>query len=260
MSTGQLSAEAVEYLEKKRVTYLLEELFHDVLRHLPENPLEFLLNALDNKTTLQLIIVGPPGSGKQTQARRIAKRYGAVHVRAQDLFLREVANKTPEGEIIERCMAEGEEVPTHITSELVIRRLKEEDVVKRGWVLEGFPQTRSQALRLQTAGLPPLLFIVLDVDSEMSVKRCMGRQYDPITQNIYHADYLPPPVGMQVERLSPEDGSRAAVASGWKYFDARRDELVECYEPFYVRIEGSRTFEEVFTEICEQVDSRFASV
>ncbi|RHW72610.1 adenylate kinase [Trypanosoma brucei equiperdum] len=260
MSTGQLSADAVKYLEEKRVTYLLEELFHDVLRNLPENPLEFLLKALERKTTLHLIIVGPPGSGKQTQARRIAKRYDAVHVRAQDIFLNEVKRRTPEGEIIERCMRDGEQVPSHISSELVIRRLREDDVVKRGWVLDGFPQTRSQALRLQTAGLSPLLFVMLDVGNEVSVKRCAGRRYEPITRNIYHIEYLPAPSGMHLELMSPDDESRAAVASRWKYFDARRGELVGCYEPMYVRIDGDRPFDTVFAEICEQVDSRFVSV
>ncbi|KAG8341042.1 Adenylate kinase AAA domain [Trypanosoma vivax] len=260
MSTGQLSAESVAYLEEKRVTYLLEELFHDVLRHLPDNPLEFLLKALEGRTTLHMMIVGPPGCGKQTQSRLIAKKYGAIHVRAEEVFLEEVKRGTEEGQIVEQCMKEGQQIPDHVASELVIKRLSQGDALQNGWVLDGFPQTRSQALRLQTAGLPPLLFVVLDVSSEESVKRCAGRRIDPLTQKIYHMEYFPPTAAVSLELVSPHDESRAAVFSRWKHFDARKDEITGCYEPFFVRIDGERSVDEVFAEICEQIDFRYVSV
>ncbi|RNF17026.1 adenylate kinase [Trypanosoma conorhini] len=260
MSTGELSAEAAAYFEEKHINSLLEELFHDVVMHLPDDPLQFLLHALDGKTTLRLLVLGPSGCGKRTQSRRIAQKYGAVVVNADDVFREEMSRKTEAGEKLASCMRDGLPIPSDIASELIIRRLQEEDTRSKGWVLNGFPQTRSQALRLQEAGISPLLFILLDVSSEVAVRRCDGRRYDPVTQNVYHMEFAPPPRGMPVERMSEDDGSLAAVASRWKYFDARKNELIECYEPVFVRIDGDRPVDVVSQEICEQVDARYVAV
>ncbi|PWU89357.1 putative adenylate kinase [Trypanosoma cruzi] len=260
MSTGELSAGSAAYFEEKHINTLMEELFHDVMVHLPDDPLQFLLHALDRKTTLRLMVLGPSGAGKRTQSRRIAQKYGAVVVNADDVFREEMSKETKEGEKVANCMREGIPVPHDVASELIIRRLKMEDASSNGWVLNGFPRTRSEALRLQTAGISPLFFILLDLPYEVAVQRCNGRRYDPITQNVYHMEFCPPPEGMAVERMFEDDDSLAAVVSRWKYFDARKDELIECYEPVFVRIDGSRPVDVVSQEIFEQVDARYVAV
>ncbi|RNF02428.1 adenylate kinase [Trypanosoma rangeli] len=260
MSTGELSAEAAAYFEEKHINSLLEELFHDVVLHLPDDPLQFLLHALDRKTTLRLLLLGPSSCGKRTQSRRIAQKYGVVIINADDVFREEISRKTESGEKLASCMQEGLPMPSDIASELIIRRLQEEDSRSRGWVLNGFPRTRSEALRLQAAGISPILFILLDVSSEVAVRRCDGRRYDPLTQNVYHMEFAPPPREMAVERMFEDDGSLAAVTSQWKYFDARKEELIGCYEPVFVRIDGDRPVDVVSQEIFEQVESRYVAV
>ncbi|KEG10749.1 adenylate kinase [Trypanosoma grayi] len=260
MSTGDLSEDSVTYLEEKHIKPLLEELFHDVLLHLPEDPLEFLLRSLEGKTSLRMMIVGPSGSGKLTQSRRIAQKYGVVLVNADEIFREEMEKNMEEGKTRASWFREGNAVPSDVAAELIIKRLNAEDAARNGWVLDGFPRTRSQALRLQEAGMSPMLFAVLDVPAEVAVQRCAGRRYDPITQNVYHEKYVLPPAGTMVEPTEDGDASLATVVGRWKYFDARKDELIECYEPFFVRINGDQSVERVFEEVCEQVDSRFVSV
>lgn len=260
MSTGELSEEAVAYLEEKHIKSLLEELFHDVLVHLPDNPLEFLLKALEGKTSLRLMIVGPFGSGKRTQSRRIAEKYGAVVVYADDVFREEMAKDTEEGKEIARCLKERATLPNDLAAELIIRRLRMEDAVRNGWILVGFPQTRSQALHLQTAGISPVLLVMLHVSTEVAVQRCVERHEDPTVERTHRREEESSPRGVQEAPLGEDDMSLAAVVRRWKYFDARRDEITECYEPFFVSIEGDRPVDVVFDDICEQIDSRYVSV
>ncbi|KAH9580909.1 hypothetical protein LSM04_000815 [Trypanosoma melophagium] len=260
MSTGELPSEVVAYMEEKHVKVILEEAFHDVLTELPENPLEFLLKAFEKKTTLRLMLVGPTGSGKHRQSSLLAEKYGAVLINADDVFKSEIEKGTEEGKILQSKLRESNQIPSDIASKLIIKRVREEEAVNNGWVLSGFPQTRSHALHLQEAGISPRLFILLDVPSEVAVKRCTERSCDSATQNIHQIEDAHPPTVTEKKPINNSDNSLESIMRRWNCFDARRDELIECYKPFLVRIDGSRSTDTVFSEICEQVDSRFVSV
>lgn len=280
MSAGELSDESIAYLEKNNIKPLLEELFHDVLMHLPDNPLEFLLKALCGKTTLRLIIVGPVGSGKQTQSQLVAQKYGVVHVKAEDVFREEMAKGTEEGGRVALCLREGTPLPNDLAAELITRRLKMEDAASKGWVLDGFPLMRAQALHLQAAGLSPLLVVMLHVPTEVSVERCVGCQKDPATQRkdcaerfFFGRDARRNEEGSGEKKKDDDDGAEAVFAADdcfdtslaalvrrWKYFDARKDEITECYESFFVCVDGARPVDVVFNEICEQIDFRYLPV
>ncbi|ORC89980.1 adenylate kinase [Trypanosoma theileri] len=260
MSTGELPEDVVAYMEEKHVKVILEEAFHDILTELPEKPLEFLLKAFEKKTTLRLMVVGATGSGKQRQSSLLAEKYGAVLINAIDVFKSEIAKGTEEGKILESKLREGNEIPSGIAANLIIERVREGEAANKGWVLSGFPQTRSQALRLQEAGISPRLFILIDVPSEVAVKRCTERQSDTTTHDNHQIEDAPASPVMEVDPMNGSDNSLESIMRRWNFFEARKDELIECYKPFLVRIDGSRSTETVFNEICEQVDSRFVSV
>ena len=99
---------------------------------------------------MRLIIFGPPGAGKGTQASRIAGRYGIPAISTGDIFRANVKNQTPLGQEVSRIMADGGYVPDVITNAIVADRLTEADAAN-GWLLDGYPRTIGQVEALDEA-------------------------------------------------------------------------------------------------------------
>ncbi|KAH9330476.1 hypothetical protein KI387_002584 [Taxus chinensis] len=112
---------------------------------------------------LKIMISGAPASGKGTQCEIIVKKYGLVHVAAGDLLRAEVAAGTENGKRAKECMERGSLVPDEIVCTMVKERLAQEDAQEKGWLLDGYPRSLSQAAALESLGIRPDLFILLDV-------------------------------------------------------------------------------------------------
>lgn len=110
----------------------------------------------------RIIILGPPGSGRSTQARSIAERYGIVHVSVMDLLKEEMGKKTTRGKIVANCITKGELVPSIIVISLVEHRLKESDCYVNGWVMDGFPKTIEQVSLLTQMKIVPTKVVILE--------------------------------------------------------------------------------------------------
>ncbi len=127
---------------------------------------------------LNLLLFGPQGSGKGTQAKRIAAEYGIPHVSTGDMFRAAIARQTPLGRQVEPILAAGELVPDDLTVGLIRERLAETDA-GRGFVLDGFPRNLAQAEALDAllAELDRPLTAVLEflIPDEIAVERLLGR-------------------------------------------------------------------------------------
>jgi adenylate kinase len=91
----------------------------------------------------QIIILGPPGSGRGTQAKLIAKKYGLIHISTRSLVKDELQRKPAIAPIISECMNEGKLIPESLVTPLIVQRLQEADCLANGWVLDGFPQNEA---------------------------------------------------------------------------------------------------------------------
>jgi adenylate kinase len=100
---------------------------------------------------VRLLLVGPPGAGKGTQAAKLAERLDVPHISTGDLFRANLEEETPLGVEAKRYMDAGDLVPDQVTVEMVRERLTHDDAVK-GYLLDGFPRTLPQALRAQEIG------------------------------------------------------------------------------------------------------------
>jgi adenylate kinase len=130
---------------------------------------------------LNLLLFGPQGSGKGTQAKRISGEYGIPHVSTGDMFRAAIAKQTPFGQKVAPILASGELVPDDLTVSLVRERLSEPDA-ERGFVLDGFPRNIAQAEALDELlaelGRPLTAALELLVPDAVAVERMLKRAAD----------------------------------------------------------------------------------
>jgi adenylate kinase len=141
---------------------------------------------------MRLVLLGPPGSGKGTQAARLAEALGVPRISTGDILRRNVAEGTELGTKAKVYMEAGKLVPDEVVIAMTADRLKEPDAGK-GFILDGFPRTIAQADAL--AKLTPLDAVVnLFLEPEELVKRSAGRRICPKCESVYHVASNPPKV------------------------------------------------------------------
>ncbi len=149
---------------------------------------------MDAKTRTYIVFLGPPGSGKGTQAKILEKKLGLPQVATGDLFRYNLKNQTELGLLAKRYMDAGELVPDEVTIRMVEDRLAREDCA-RGAILDGFPRNLDQAVALDDMLAPyggvtvvPLFM----VDDEVVVERISGRRVCRNCGAVYHVKFNPP--------------------------------------------------------------------
>jgi len=127
---------------------------------------------------INLILFGPPGSGKGTQAANLVEKYNLLHISTGDLFRSEIGSKTPLGLEAKSYMDKGALVPDEVTIGMLKNKVQENPDVK-GYIFDGFPRTIPQAealdAMLMTSGQEITSLVALDVDDEEIVKRLLNR-------------------------------------------------------------------------------------
>jgi adenylate kinase len=144
---------------------------------------------------VRLVLVGPPGAGKGTQAAFIASAESIPKISTGDIFRANVSEGTELGKLAKQYMDAGDLVPDSVTVEMVRNRLAEEDAV-RGFLLDGFPRTVPQAVELDDmlADMGTKLDVVVEliVDDDEVVRRLSGRRTCRSCGHIWHVDFDPP--------------------------------------------------------------------
>ena len=144
---------------------------------------------------MRLVLVGPPGAGKGTQAQFIAAHFGIPKISTGDIFRANVSEGTPLGVTAKKYMDAGDLVPDEVTVEMVRERLAQPDA-QLGFLLDGFPRTLPQAEQLNTmlADLSTRLAVVLElvVDEDEVVRRLSGRRTCRTCNHVWHLDFDPP--------------------------------------------------------------------
>lgn len=173
---------------------------------------------------MRMILVGPPGAGKGTQAAALKEKLGVPHISSGDMLREAIEEGTALGKEAAGFMSRGDLVPDETVIGLVCERLLKADCA-RGFLLDGFPRTRRQAealdVALEAKGLKIDAVLMIDVPENLLIDRMTGRRLDPKTGRIYHMSFTPPPQDI-VPRLvhRPDDTVDAAQVRLGKY---RRD-------------------------------------
>jgi len=190
---------------------------------------------------VRLVLLGPPGSGKGTQAAELVKRLDAPKISTGDMLRAALAAGTPLGKEAKAYMDAGKLVPDSVVIGLVAERLKEPDA-RNGFILDGFPRTTAQADELEKllAGInKPLEKVVqLDVASALIVERTTLRRTDKRTGQIYHLKYSPPPPDAELEHRA--DDREETVKQRLEQYEAMTAALLPYYQQrgLLVRVDG----------------------
>jgi adenylate kinase len=146
---------------------------------------------------MRIILLGPPGAGKVTQARRLAERYSLAVIATGDIFREHIATETPLGQAVREYVDRGEYVPDDVTTEMILDRLEQPDS-REGFILDGYPRTVPQAQDLETRlaelGRPLSAVLNFKISDAMAVKRLMARLVCPNCKRSYNLEFKPPRV------------------------------------------------------------------
>lgn len=213
-----------------------------------------------NERATYIVMLGPPGAGKGTQAKVIAEELGLMHVSTGDLFRENLSRETELGKLAASYMNAGELVPDDVTIAMVEERLGREDCVK-GAILDGFPRTPAQAealgeLLTRLGGKVDLVPFI-KVPNEVLIERLSGRWMSR-SGRVYHALYNPP----KVKWLDDEDGSELyqrdddkpeTVAHRINVYYEQTSPLIDYYQKAgtLVEIDGTQEIEVVTKDLLK---------
>ncbi|GJP54976.1 hypothetical protein CLOM_g13973 [Closterium sp. NIES-68] len=199
---------------------------------------------------LRVMISGAPASGKGTQCELIVQKYGLTHISAGDLLRAEVAAGTEGGRQAKAHMDAGRLVPDEVVVTIVKNRLAQPDAQSKGWLLDGYPRSLSQAHALLALDITPDVFILLDVPQDILVERVVGRRLDPATNRIYHLAFAPPETDEIAARLTQRsDDTEEKVKARLETHNANVASVLDIYASKLVQVNGHRSKDEVFGEI-----------
>lgn len=202
-----------------------------------------------------ILLIGPPGAGKGTQAKRLNHRLGLPHISSGDIFRENFHNKTELGKLAEEYMARGELVPDDVTIGMIRERLSRADC-ERGALLDGFPRTPDQA-----KGLDEMLadlggrvnaVLYLKISEASLIRRLTGRWMCKAQGHIYHAEFKPPkrPGVCDVdgsELYQREDDMADTVRNRIRIYFEQTAPMVQHYRDvgLLVEIDGEQHIEQV---------------
>jgi adenylate kinase len=156
---------------------------------------------------VRVVLVGPPGAGKGTQAEFIAENFGIPKVSTGDIFRSNVSGGTELGRLAKKYMDAGDLVPDEVTNAMVRDRLAQPDAVA-GFLLDGFPRNVAQAGELDgildEIGSPLSVVLDLDVDHDEVVRRLSGRRTCKSCGHVWHIDYDAPAAEARCDRCGGE--------------------------------------------------------
>ena len=212
---------------------------------------------------MRLILLGPPGAGKGTQAKRVIEEFDIPHISTGDIFRKNIKEKTELGQKVEGLLAEGKLVPDELTIEIVWDRLDQEDC-KNGFLLDGFPRTIPQAEALDEGlakrGLKLDRVLNIDVDKDSLVKRLSGRRVCPNCGASYHIDNNPPKVEgicdvCQTPVILREDDKEQTVLDRIKVYDSQTKPLVDFYnkQDLVFTVDGTLPIDEITNKLVTEL-------
>jgi len=210
---------------------------------------------------MRLVLLGAPGAGKGTQAKKLIEKYGMPQISTGDLLRAAVSAGTPLGKEAKSVMDKGELVPDRIVLGMVEERLKQDDC-KNGYILDGFPRNTAQAEALDKmlAALNMSLSAALSVDVPFDdlMKRLTGRRTCKACGQMYNMYFKPPAKEGTCDKCSGElfqrdDDKEATIKKRLEVYNAQTAPLIDYYgkKGILKTVSGTGNIDDIFKKVCE---------
>lgn len=208
---------------------------------------------------MNLLIIGAPGVGKGTMSNLLIEDYKLVHVSTGDMLRSAVANKTKVGQIAESYMSSGQLVPDEVIHDIIVERLSQDDI-KQGFLFDGYPRTKAQAIDLskilEELNLKIDKVLNLQIDDEVVVKRITGRRTCTKCGSIYNIYFGPSKVEGICDNCGEQltirkDDNEESLKIRLSEFHKNTQPVIEYYEKqnMVSHINGDQTIEDEYSEI-----------
>ena len=213
---------------------------------------------------MRLVLLGPPGVGKGTQASAIVEKYSIPHISTGDIFRANIKEGTDLGKQAKEYMDKGLLVPDDLVVSIVKDRLTEEDC-KAGFLLDGFPRTLKQADiladELDDMGINLDSVINIYADSEVLIERAVGRRICKVCGKSYHINFNPPKEAGVCdldggELFQREDDTEETVAKRIEVYQNQTEPLISFYKEKGIlsNVNGTQPIEKVSKDIMEALE------
>lgn len=209
---------------------------------------------------MKIILLGPPGAGKGTQAKSISNKYSIPHISTGDIFRKNISEKTPLGIEAKSYIDKGHLVPDELTINIVQDRLEKEDC-KNGFLLDGYPRTvkQAEALKnfLQEKGDKLDTALLIEVPKEYIIDRMTGRRVCLSCGASYHVKFNPTKVDGKCDIcgsvvIQRDDDCEETVNERLEIYDAQTQPLIDYYreQNLLSEVDGTQAINDVFKDIC----------
>lgn len=211
---------------------------------------------------MKLVLLGPPGSGKGTQAMMLSKMFDIPHISTGEIFRQHIKNQTKLGLKAKGFIDEGHLVPDEIVLELVEDRLEQSDC-DNGYLLDGFPRTLNQAESFDEylKSKDKVLFAVIDlqVDDSEIIRRMSGRRicmdceavYNAINGSLKEGQEVCPRCGKHLQQR--DDDKTEVVTERLSIYHGQTEPLIRYYKNIVIEVNGEGTVEEVTKNILDKL-------
>ena len=211
---------------------------------------------------MKIILLGPPGAGKGTQANVITKQYNIPQISTGDMLRAAVSAGTELGKLAKKIMDEGGLVSDEIILGLVKERITENDC-KNGYLFDGFPRTIPQAEALTQAAVPLSHVVEIQIADDFLVDRITNRRVHPGSGRVYHLEHMPPKVAGKDDEtgealVQRDDDKEETVRQRLEVYHKQTEPLVSYYQkleqsnmdtPKYHVVDGIGEPEKIFSTI-----------
>ncbi len=213
---------------------------------------------------MRLVLLGAPGAGKGSQAKKLMDRYSMPEISTGEILRKAVADGSPLGRDAKVYMDRGELVPDSIVLGLVHARLKKEDCGK-GYIIDGFPRNEAQAVALDkmlsAIGAPVTMAVNIDVDKEELMKRMSGRRICRVCGQVYNIYFLPPKREGTCDKcggdfFQRDDDKEETIKKRLKVYESQKTPLLEYYRKKGIlkSIAGTGSVHDIFQKVCDAVE------
>jgi adenylate kinase len=219
---------------------------------------------------LRIVLIGAPGSGKGTQAKKLVTKYKVPQISTGDLLRAAVAAQTPLGLQAKAAMDAGLLVSDQIVLNMIAERLTEPDT-QNGFILDGFPRNIPQAVALDemllNMGKPLQAAILIDVDFDLLIQRIAGRRTCTSCGQMYNVFSSPPKLDDHCDECGGNlhhraDDNEDTISNRLRVYELQTSPLIEHYQQQnkLKRIDGIGEIDEIFTRLCNAIDEVEAEI